>query len=141
MKTETKIVGSRCIPILTLMRTVIVGFHLKTSVKILVLGLTFTFLLSCANQENIILRYKMEEGLFKSEKFRQVLFINLKVASPEDFKRVIDSYQEVVNLASQVKPPLEQEIFDLSASAQLRISELYYLHQYKADLEHQYYLL
>ncbi|MDH4222956.1 MAG: tetratricopeptide repeat protein [candidate division Zixibacteria bacterium] len=82
---------------------------------------------SCSNQENLLLRYNLERDLYKAEKLRQVLFINLKSATTEDFKRVIKPYHEVVNLTSQSKPPLDKELSDLAASAQLRIAELYFL--------------
>lgn len=95
------------------------------AIALLIFSLTIFFIYSCSNQEELTLRYKMEKGLYQSERLRQVLFINLKVASPEDFKRVIDSYQKVLDLASsQVKIPLEMEIQDLAASALLRIAEI-----------------
>lgn len=102
------------------------------SIALLLFSLTLFFIFSCSNQEKITLRYKIEKNLYKSERLRQVLFINLKAASPDDFKRVMDSYQQVVDLVSQAKAPLEEEIQDLAASAQLRIAELY-LHQVKLD--------
>lgn len=95
-------------------------------------SITLFFISSCSNQEEIVLRYKIEKKLYNSERLRQVLFINLKAASPDDFKKVMDSYQQVVNLASQAKASLEREIQDLAASAQLRIAELY-LHQRNPD--------
>ncbi len=80
---------------------------------------------SCSNQDEIVLRYQVEKNLYNSERLRQVLFINLKAASPDDFKKVMDSYQQVVSLASRAKAPVERDIQDLAASAQLRIAELY----------------
>lgn len=89
---------------------------------------------ACSNQKNLTLRYKMEKGFYKSEKMRKVLFINLKAAVPDDFKRVIHSYQEVVDLASsQVETFSEKDISDIAASAQLRIAELH-IRQKEFDL-------
>ena len=81
---------------------------------------------SCSNQKNISLRYKVEKNFYKSEKMRKVLSINLKAAAPADFKKVVQSYQEVVALAStQPEVPLEKDISDIAASAELRKAELY----------------
>ncbi|HEX9912477.1 MAG TPA: hypothetical protein VGB01_04420, partial [candidate division Zixibacteria bacterium] len=81
---------------------------------------------SCSNQKNLSLRYKIEKNFYESEKMRKVLSINLKAAAPADFKKVVQSYQEVVALAStQPGVPLEKDISDIAASAELRIAELY----------------
>jgi tetratricopeptide (TPR) repeat protein len=95
------------------------------SIVLFFFSIAVFFITSCSNQEETVLRYKIEKNLYNSERLKQVLFINLKAASPDDFKKVMDSYQQVVNLASQAKAPLEREIQDLAASAQLRIAELY----------------
>jgi tetratricopeptide (TPR) repeat protein len=81
---------------------------------------------SCSDQKNISLRYKVEKKFYKSEKLRTVLTINLKAAAPADFRKVVQSYQEVIALAS-TRPgtPLEKDISDIAASAELHIAELY----------------
>jgi tetratricopeptide (TPR) repeat protein len=97
-------------------------------ITLIFFSITIFFIFSCSNQGDITLRYKIEKELYNSERLRQVLFINLKAASPEDFKRVIHSYQKVLDLStSQAKIPLEMEIQDLAASALLRIAELQFL--------------
>ncbi|MCJ7497008.1 MAG: tetratricopeptide repeat protein [candidate division Zixibacteria bacterium] len=88
----------------------------------------FILISSCSNQKNISLRYKIEKNFYNSEKMRKVLSINLKAAAPADFKKVVQSYQEVVALAStQSGVPLEKDISDIAASAELRMAELYLL--------------
>ena len=86
------------------------------------------FVSSCSNQKDLSLRYKIEKNFYESEKMRKVLSINLKAAAPADFKKVMQSYQEVMDLAAtQSGVPLEKDISDISASAELRIAELYIL--------------
>ena len=87
-----------------------------------------TLLCFCSNQENVTLRYKMEKSFYTSERMRGILSINLKAATPEDFKKLIQSYQEVIGLSSLLpKTSLVQDISNIASSAQLRIAELYIL--------------
>ena len=95
---------------------------------LLLLAIGFFCVTSCSNQKDITLRYKMEKSFYTSERMRGILSINLKAATPEDFKKLIQSYQEVIGLSSLLpKTSLVQDISDLASSAQLRIGELYIL--------------
>ena len=86
----------------------------------------FFYVNSCSNQKDISFRYKMEKSYYESERMRGILSLNLKAATPEDFKKLIQSYQKVIELSSLLpKTSLAQEISDIASSAQLRISELY----------------
>lgn len=102
----------------------------RTNLHLTFLVLTgmVTLLCFCSNQENVTLRYKMEKSFYTSERMRGILSINLKAATPEDFKKLIQSYQEVIGLSSLLpKTSLVQDISDIASSAQLRIGELYIL--------------
>lgn len=95
---------------------------------LLLLAIGFFYVTSCSNQKEITLRYKMEKSFYTSERMRGILSINLKAATPEDFKKLIQSYQEVVGLSSLLpKTSLVQDISDIASSSQLRIGELYIL--------------
>ncbi|OGC80575.1 MAG: hypothetical protein A2W07_08350 [candidate division Zixibacteria bacterium RBG_16_43_9] len=95
---------------------------------LLLLAIGFFCVTSCSNQKDITLRYKMEKSFYTSERMRGILSINLKAATPEDFKKLIQSYQEVIGLSSLLpKTSLVQDISDIASSAQLRIGELYIL--------------
>ncbi|HVP36814.1 MAG TPA: tetratricopeptide repeat protein [Terriglobales bacterium] len=110
-------------------RKFIHGFYFGKSLifpLILLSAFSFYFISSCSNQENITLRYKMEKSFYASERMRGILSLNLKAATPEDFKKLIQSFQKVIELSSLFpKTSLAQEISDIASSAQLRISELY----------------
>ena len=88
----------------------------------------FFYVTSCSNQKDITLRYKMEKSFYTSERMRGILAINLKAATPEDFKKLIQSYRKVIELSSLIpETSLAQDISDLASSAQLRIGGLYIL--------------
>ncbi|MCJ7457850.1 MAG: tetratricopeptide repeat protein [candidate division Zixibacteria bacterium] len=86
----------------------------------------FFYVTSCSNQRDITLRYKMEKSFYTSERMRGILSINLKAATPEDFKKLIRSYRKVIELSSLLpETSIAQDISDIASSAQLRIAELY----------------
>ena len=88
----------------------------------------FFCVISCSDQKDLTLRYKMEKSFYTSERMRGILSINLKAATPEDFKKLIQSYQQVIGLSSLLpKTSLAQDMSDIASSAQLRIAELYML--------------
>ena len=88
----------------------------------------FFYVTSCSNQKDITLRYKMEKSYYESERMRGILSLNLKAATPEDFKKLIKSYQKVIELSSLLPEiSLAQDISDIASSAQVRIAELYIL--------------
>jgi tetratricopeptide (TPR) repeat protein len=70
----------------------------------------------------------MEKSFYTSERMRGILSLNLKAATPDDFKKLIQSYREVIALSSLLhKTSLAQDISDIASSAQLRIAELHLL--------------
>jgi tetratricopeptide (TPR) repeat protein len=95
---------------------------------LLLLAIGFFYVTSCSNQKDITLRYKMEKSYYESERMRGILSLNLKAATPEDFKKLIQSYGKAIELSSLLpETSMAQEISDIASSAQLRIAELYIL--------------
>ena len=95
---------------------------------LLLTAIGFFYVTSCSNQKDITLRYKMEKSFYTSERMRGILSLNLKAATPEDFKKLIRSYRKVIELSSLLpETSIAQDISDIASSAQLRIAELYIL--------------